>query len=63
LRSAAERRPRPPVEFASSSSPYQTRHFKRLGDYVFTITTPEPFDGELVRLMPVRGASEQFATA
>jgi hypothetical protein len=23
------------------------RHIKRFGDYVFTVTTPEPFDGEL----------------
>lgn len=29
-------------------SPYQTRHIKRFGDYVFTVTTPEPFHGEFV---------------
>ena len=32
-------------------SPYQTRHIKRFGDYVFTVTAPEPFDGELARLL------------
>lgn len=33
-------------EDLATLSPYQTRHIKRFGDYVFTVTSPEPFDGE-----------------
>ncbi|MBV9168560.1 MAG: transposase, partial [Chloroflexi bacterium] len=37
-------------EDLATLSPYQTRHIKRFGDYVFTVTSPEPFDGELATL-------------
>jgi len=39
-------------EGLATLSPDQTRHIKRSGDYVFTVTAPEPFDGELARLVP-----------
>jgi hypothetical protein len=39
-------------ENLATLSPNQTRHIKRFGDCVFTVTTPEPFDGELVTLLP-----------
>ena len=34
-------------EDLAALSPYQTRHIKRFGDYTFTATAPEPFDGDL----------------
>jgi Tn3 transposase DDE domain len=50
-------------EDLATLSPYQTRHIKRFGDYVFTVTSPAPFDGELATLVPGDGASLQVATA
>ena len=50
-------------EDLATLSPYQPRHVKRVGDYVFTVTTPEPFGGELATVLPVDGLSEQIATA
>ena len=45
-------------------SPYQTRHIKRFGDYTFTSSAPEPFDGELVTPFPLEVPEEhQAATA
>ena len=35
-------------EDLAAFSPYQTRHIKRFGDYVFTVTAPEPFDADLI---------------
>jgi hypothetical protein len=39
-------------EDLATLSPYQTRQIKRFGDYVFAVTSPEPFDGELAMLVP-----------
>ena len=50
-------------EDLATLSPYQTRHIKRFGDYVFTVTSPEPFDGELSTLVPDEASSLQVATA
>jgi Tn3 transposase DDE domain-containing protein len=50
-------------EDLATLSPYQTRHIKRFGDYVFTVTAPEPFDGELALLVPGDNSSLQVATA
>jgi len=50
-------------EDLATLSPYQTRHIKRFGDYVFTVTAPEPFDGELATLVPDDTTSLQVATA
>jgi hypothetical protein len=44
-------------------NPYQTRHIKRFGGYVFTVTSPEPFDGELATLVPDETSSLQAVTA
>jgi hypothetical protein len=43
--------------------PYQTRHIKCFGDYAFTVTSPEPFDGEPANLLPLVASPEQTATA
>ena len=43
--------------------PYQTRHIKRFGDYVSTVTSPEPFDGELATLVTAGATSLQVPTA
>src|SRR6267143_792309 len=42
-------------------SPYQTRHIKRFGDDVFTVTVtaPEPFDSDLIAPLPLEAASEE----
>jgi hypothetical protein len=50
-------------EDLATLSPYQTRHIKRFGDYVFTVTSPEPFDGELATLAADDASSLQVATA
>jgi len=50
-------------EDLATLSPYQTRHIKRFGDYVFTVTSPEPFDSELFTLVPDGVSSPQIATA
>ena len=50
-------------EDGATLSPYQTRHFKRFGDYVFTVTPPEPFDGELATLVTDDVTSLQVPTA
>ena len=50
-------------ENLATPSPYQTRHIKRFGDYVFAVTSPEPFDGELAALAPDDATSIQVATA
>jgi hypothetical protein len=42
-------------------SPYQTRHIKRFGDYVFTVTAPEPFDADLITAFPLEPTSEEQA--
>jgi hypothetical protein len=44
-------------------NPYQTRHIKRFGGYVFTVTSPEPFDGELATLVPDETSSLEAVTA
>jgi hypothetical protein len=44
-------------------SPNQTHHTKRFGDYVFTVTSPEQFDGDLATLVPDDGVSLQVASA
>ncbi len=46
-------------EDLAALSPYQTRHIKRFGDYVFTVTAPEPFDADLVTPFPLEAASEE----
>ena len=50
-------------EDLATLGPYPTRHVKRFGDYAFTVTSPEPFDGELAMLVPNDGVSLQVATA
>jgi TnpA family transposase len=51
-------------EDLAALSPYQTRHIKRFGDYTFSTSAPEPFDGELVTPFPLEIADEyQAATA
>ena len=51
-------------EDLAALSPYQTRHIKRFGDYVFTVTAPEPFDADLITPFPLESTSEeQSATA
>jgi TnpA family transposase len=50
-------------EDLATLSPYQTRHIKRFGDYVFTVTSQEPFDGELATLVPDETSSLRVATA
>jgi Tn3 transposase DDE domain len=44
-------------EGLAALNPDQTPHIKRFGDHVFTVTTPEPFDGELVTLPPIEGSA------
>jgi hypothetical protein len=34
----------PNAKNLAALSTYQTRQIKRFGDYVYTVTTPEPFD-------------------
>jgi hypothetical protein len=34
-------------------SPYQTRRLKRFGDYALSLSSPEPFDIELVMPFPL----------
>ena len=46
-------------EDLAALSPYQTRHIKRFGDYMFTVTAPEPFDADLVTPFPLEAASEE----
>jgi hypothetical protein len=46
-------------EDLAALSPYQTRHIKRFGDYVFTVTAPAPFDADLVTPFPLEAASEE----
>ena len=51
-------------EDLATLSPYQTRHIKRFGDYTFTTTAPEPFDGELITPFALEVPDErQVATA
>jgi TnpA family transposase len=45
-------------EDLAALSPYQTRHIKRFGDYVFTVTAPEPFDADLITPFPLEAVSE-----
>jgi len=39
------------------------RHIKRFGDCVFTVTSAEPFDGELATLAPNNASSRLLVTA
>ena len=44
-------------------SPYQTRRLKRFGDYPLSMSSPEPFDSDLVVPFPLEDAQESAATA
>jgi TnpA family transposase len=44
-------------------SPYQTRRLKRFGDYTLSMSSPEPFDTDLVVPFPLEDAQESAATA
>src|SRR5579859_1165829 len=44
-------------------SPYQTRRLKRFGDYTLSMTSPDPFDTDLVVPFPLEDAQESSATA
>jgi len=48
-------------EDLAALSPYQTRHIKRFGDHVFTVTAPEPFDADLITPFPLEAASEELS--
>ncbi len=43
-------------------SPYQTRRLKRFGDYTLSMSTPDPFDTDLVVPFPLE-VPESAATA
>jgi len=44
-------------------SPYQTRRLKRFGGYTPSMSSPEPFDADLVVPFPREDAQESAATA
>ena len=44
-------------------SPYQTRRLKRFGDYTLSMSSPEPFDTDLVVPFPLEDAQDSAATA
>jgi hypothetical protein len=44
-------------------SPYQTRRLKRFGDYTLSMSSPEPFDTDLVVPFPLEDTQESAATA
>ena len=44
-------------------SPYQTRRLKRFGDYTLSMSSPDPFDTDLVAPFPLEDAQESAATA
>ena len=50
-------------EDLAALSPYQTRHLKRFGDYAFTASAPEAFDGGLVTPFPLEVPDEQPAAS
>jgi hypothetical protein len=50
-------------EGLAALSPYQTSNIKRFGDYSFTTTAPEPFDGELVTPFLLEIADERPAAS
>ncbi len=46
-------------EDLAALSPHQTRHIKRFGDYVLTVTAPKPFDADLITPFPLEAVSEE----
>jgi len=44
-------------------SPYQTRRLKRFGDYTLSMSSPDPFDSELVVPFPLEDTQEPAASA
>jgi len=48
---------------SGAAQSYQTRRLKRFGDYTLSMTSPEPFDTDLVVPFPLEDAQESAATA
>lgn len=44
-------------------SPYQTRRLKRFGDYTLSMSSPEPFETDLIVPFPLEDAKELAASA
>jgi hypothetical protein len=44
-------------------SPYQTRRLKRFGDYTLSMSSPDPFETELVVPFPLEDTQEPAASA
>jgi hypothetical protein len=43
-------------------SPYQTRRLKRFGDSTLSMSSPDPFETDLVVPFPLEDAQESVAT-
>jgi hypothetical protein len=44
-------------------SPYQTRRLKRFGDYTLSMSSPDPFETELVVPFPLEEVAQPAVTA
>jgi hypothetical protein len=50
-------------EDLATLSPCHTRHINRFGDYMLTVTTPEPFDEDLTSTAIQRSAEAEVSKA